>query len=162
MEITLLQWFLTEVFLLTFSCLSIVLRSLFFSLTSNINCFLFCFHFSYTSTSFFSNATMHFSYTSTSNRGKFLVTGFYILLCQLSMPRCCRSCHVLNRKGCQSLLKKSTHELSFWWPVRSVFIITKRNQKPISETNQTLVVTIWLLVWYGNFVMPWIVVQFVV
>ena len=31
MEITLLQWFLTEVFLLTFSCLSIVLRSLFFS-----------------------------------------------------------------------------------------------------------------------------------
>jgi len=64
------------------------------------------------------------------------------------------------------LLKKSTHELSFWWPVRSVFIITKINRKPVSETNQTpagdhmVACLVWSLVGdqvIGNFVIPWIV-----
>jgi hypothetical protein len=77
-----------------------------------------------------------FSYTLISNMSTFLFTGFFILLCWLSMLQCWRSCHILNRKGSQSLQRKSTHELSFWWPVRSVFIISKRNRKPVNDTNQ--------------------------
>lgn len=80
------------------------------------------------------------SYTLISNMSTFLFTGFFILLCWLSMLQCWRSCHVLNRKGSQSLQRKSTHEQSFWWPVRSVFIITKRNRKLVNNTNQIPVV----------------------
>lgn len=77
-----------------------------------------------------------FSDTLISNRSTFVVTGLYILHCWLSTLQCCISCHVLERKGIQSLQRKSTHELSFWCPVRSV-IITKINRKLVNDTNQT-------------------------